>query len=1163
MSNQNKIYGFSIIVLIFFLIFSFHPKHVFSEQIQVNQDNKNKLIINENTDFGLNISNYLSIFNLKEIENSEFSIINIQGYAYSTIIGNPKLPVKKELIELPFDAEIKITILNYKIKEYQINELGFSNPIFPVQPPIPKDSSFQSKFIINKEAYLQNSFSPSEIVNIEILGVLRGKRLARLNISPIQYNPVLNSIKVYEKIEFEIEFINPNIAKTKQLNYLNQTRYFSNINTLFFNSKKLKSSDTIPNSPIKFVILSDSIFKEQLQPFIDWKTKKGFKVIEAYTDQPEVGNTTESIKSYLQSIYDSGTPDDPPPTFLLIVGDIGLIPSFEGTTGNSNHITDLYYCEYTGDYLPELFYGRFSANNIEELQAQIDKTLEYEQFLMPDPSFLNKVVLIAGMDSEFGQVHGNGQINYETSYYFNSEHSIDTLTYLYPESGSYADEIKQNISDGVAFVNYTAHGSSNGWLNPSFKITDISELENDGKYPLLIGNACSTGEFQNYECFGEALLRAENKGAIGYIGATGVTHWDPDFYWSVGLGEISEHPTYEATGLGMYDRAFHDNAEIYSDWFISQGQMIFGGNLAVSQSGIYDEYYWEVYNLLGDPSLSIYFSNPEPLTAFYDSVMPLGTQQYTVITEPYAYVGISKDGVLHGAATSNSFGEAKVSLIPINTTGYVDIVITNQNFQPLIDSIIINSPEPPYVILNNYSINDEAGNNNGIIDFGETISLNIEIKNHGNTVANEVLVNLLSSDENITIIDDFKNFGNIQAQDSTLILNSFSFIVDSLIPDQHLVILNLEINDTLNNSWNSVFALVLNAPRLTAGNLIIDDQLTGNGNGILDPGESANIFIITANEGHSDATNTIGIISTEAENLSINLSQFDFNLLEPDAFTEGVFNISLDAKTPKGSIVELNYEVTSGDYIFTKTYILKAGLIFEDFESGDFTNIDWITNPEGSAIPWFINSENPQTGEFCVRSGAIEKMQTSALVVGFNVLVNDSISFFCKTSSELNYDYLEFYIDEILIDKFSGEKDWKKVSYPVNMGEHIFKWIYDKDYSGNAGEDCAWIDNVLFPPVSKLLFIETLTNPEKEDIICYPNPCTNRISITYKLPKYTPVTLSIYNSSCVKIATLIDNEDKNFGRHTLTFETSMLKSGIYFCVFNTKNQQIVKKLVVL
>ena len=106
MNNQNKTYRLTLFILIFFQIFLLQTKHAFCEQIQVNQDNNNKLIITENTDTRLTISNFLSTFNLEEIENNEYSLINIPGYADSTIMGNPKLPVKKELIELPFDAEI-------------------------------------------------------------------------------------------------------------------------------------------------------------------------------------------------------------------------------------------------------------------------------------------------------------------------------------------------------------------------------------------------------------------------------------------------------------------------------------------------------------------------------------------------------------------------------------------------------------------------------------------------------------------------------------------------------------------------------------------------------------------------------------------------------------------------------------------------------------------------------------------------------------------------------------------------------------------------------------------------------------------------------------------------------------------------------------------------
>ena len=82
-----------------------------------------------------------------------------------------------------------------------------------------------------------------------------------------------------------------------------------------------------------------------------------------------------------------------------------------GTTGT--HVSDLYYCEYDGgsDYFPEVYYGRFSANNINELRPQIDKTIEYEKYLFPDDSFLNNVIMIAGVDPSFAPIHGNGQIN--------------------------------------------------------------------------------------------------------------------------------------------------------------------------------------------------------------------------------------------------------------------------------------------------------------------------------------------------------------------------------------------------------------------------------------------------------------------------------------------------------------------------------------------------------------------------------------------------------------------------------------------------------------------------------------------------------------------------------------------------------------------------------
>ena len=85
----------------------------------------------------------------------------------------------------------------------------------------------------------------------------------------------------------------------------------------------------------------------------------------------------------------------------------------------------MYYCEFDGggDFYPEMYYGRFSAENPSQLQAQIDKTIEYEKYEMPDPSFLGEAVMIAGVDNEMASTNSNGPVNYGTNYYINSSNN--------------------------------------------------------------------------------------------------------------------------------------------------------------------------------------------------------------------------------------------------------------------------------------------------------------------------------------------------------------------------------------------------------------------------------------------------------------------------------------------------------------------------------------------------------------------------------------------------------------------------------------------------------------------------------------------------------------------------------------------------------------------
>ncbi|NVN93678.1 MAG: T9SS type A sorting domain-containing protein [Bacteroidetes bacterium] len=1120
------------------------------------------LILKENSETGFVVKNTLSELNFATVitDKGTFTRIELPGYTAGNEIGNPQFPVLRNLIEVPIGATISVNIKNAQVKTYNLNTLGYIGKLYPTQPPVSKSDDNKKELIYNTTEYSKNQLLSLPLVNVEQLGIMRGVRIARLNISPIQYNPVTNTIKVYTNIETEIRFDNADLAATKATKEKYYSPYFSSFQSkLLNNSTTPNTKDALSKYPVKYVIVSDPMFQTALQPFIQWKTKKGFKVIEAYTNNAAVGTTTTSIKAYLQSLYNAGTASDPAPTYVLFVGDVAQIPSFTGTTGS--HKTDLYFCEYTGDFLPEMYYGRFSATNLTQLQPQIDKTLEYEQYLMPDKSFLNNVLMVAGVDATNAPTYGNGQVNYATSTYFNATYGFNCTSYLYPVSGSSASQIIQKVSDGIGFANYTAHGSSSGWADPSFSVSDVAGLKNQSKYPLMVGNCCVTNKFDETECFGEALLRANNKGAIGYIGASNNSYWDEDFWWACGVGTVSANPTYASTGLGALDRIMHSNGEPFSQWYVSQGQMVNAGNLAVTQgSPSYNHYYWEIYHLMGDPSLMPYFKIPQLLTANYMPLIPLGSNTFTINTEAYAYIGISMGGVLHGAALADSTGLAVVNIVPFTSAGTVDIVITKQNRQPLITSIPAASPTGPYVSLDSYQINDISGNNNSLADYGETIKLNINLKNIGIADDNSVNAVISSNNQYITIIDSTETFGIITAGNTKNINNAFTFKVANLIPDQNIASLTLKVTDASSNTWNYLINIVLNAPVLKILSMSIEDNTPANHNGRIDPNETSNIRFKVQNTGHSNANNAIINLTSTNNFISISNPNINISSLAKGTTTDVLYSVTANSSALNGANFGLTMSVIANPYATQETFNSMIGLMVEDFETSNFTKYDWDT---ASVSAWTIVNTGAYEGSYCAKSAAIGNSQSSAFSINLNVLGNDSVSFYRKVSSEPGYDFLNFTIDGNLIDKWSGENSWAKVSYPITTGNHLLSWVYEKDNSTVSGSDCAWVDFIVLPAIQTNIGvnIDEFSTENTVQLSIFPNPANDNINVSYKLQTNTDVSLKIFNANGQMIYDN-DNGYKVAGSYSVGLNGLLLSKGVYLISLRTNNQVITRKLII-
>ena len=147
-----------------------------------------------------------------------------------------------------------------------------------------------------------------------------------------------------------------------------------------------------------------------------------------------------------------------------------------------------------------------------------------------------------------------------------------------------------------------------------------------------------------------------------------------------------------------------------------------------------------------------------------------------------------------------------------------------------------------------------------------------------------------------------------------------------------------------------------------------------------------------------------------------------------------------------------SFTVTRGVWTFGE-YLNWPGQEFET--SGD---VEWIREKDVS------------DDGYALKSGKILRNQKSCFTT--TVQGAGTISFMLKVSSEADeetgepYDGLVLAVDGVdVTELFGGKIDWRRVSFKiVGDGLHNIEWRYEKDKSVDAGEDCAWIDEVVWSP---------------------------------------------------------------------------------------------------
>lgn len=406
--------------------------------------------------------------------------------------------------------------------------------------------------------------------------------------------------------------------------------------------------------PVTLAVVSDTKFRETLQPYLLWKTQQGYHVEEIYAD--EVRQTTGKTQDDLAlAIRERLMALTPRPSYVLLAGDCDEVPYFQPRTamaGGQDAVTDLFYGEYSGDHFPEAAVGRFSANTVEQLQVQMDKT-RYMAFIRPsEAGWMKQSLVVQGP-----RTGPDDKLATEKSVQFGNEFPKrwdgNTVANVNPNMYSQASLIKQYINQGCSQVSYLGHGGWNMWWGSNFDLTDINNLSNPGRYPVVLGLTCLTGSFQFYNCMAEAFMRHPSGGAVAYIGATRES-WDGAdnlFYYGTNNGYKSfDRP-------GYLRSLYHPDEEDGSQIARTIGDAFNLGKFASRPLGEYQPFrqFTEFFTLFGDPTYQPYITTPQQMVITAPKSATAG-RSVAITTAPDAVVAISSGRKIIAVGLADSEG---------------------------------------------------------------------------------------------------------------------------------------------------------------------------------------------------------------------------------------------------------------------------------------------------------------------------------------------------------------------------------------------------------------------------------------------------------------------------------------------------------------------------
>ncbi len=542
----------------------------------------------------LELSASLPDFTVINIRGDNYSVVSMDGAETISDVSMPRVPVYRTWLEIPVGATVEFSISNETI-------INVDGPPWPIEPGIlsaPKSEPRENfTMILDESVYNSGRAFPESRVRVVYAGHMRGRNLALVEVLPLRWNPADNSCELLSEATITLSYEGGDLGES----YARAIRYyappFEQILSSMLSNYGL-FEDGCKTYPAPYLIIShENFLGTDLDNFIAWKESLGFDV--TLVDLSVTGSTYQDIESYILDAIENWTD---PPVYVLLVGDTMYLPG--NIAARYSGVTDLHYvCLDDGGYFPDAFIGRFSVRTAEQIEVMANRPVEYEQNVNGFTPWVQNTCWIASNDY---WNTSEGTHNYCINTY------LDPMNYtydkIYPHTyGSNASDAITSINGGISMLTFSGHGSTTTWDDMYFNSAHFAQLNNDGMFPGVLSHACLTGSYGSgaSSAWCETWTRTPSKGGLWFWGSVPSTYWPEDdvmekgeYHWFLGEDVY--------TTMGFLNGGKLDLYNYYSG----------GGRSA---------YYFEAYNLMGDPSLNMAVWGVEGIEDYSGDAVPQNT----------------------------------------------------------------------------------------------------------------------------------------------------------------------------------------------------------------------------------------------------------------------------------------------------------------------------------------------------------------------------------------------------------------------------------------------------------------------------------------------------------------------------------------------------------